>query len=72
MRVDRWLGAAELAADVLVEHWRFLYGHQRSGRRAHNRRIFERLQNTSEAQLAAALALVHTMIWLLLDQPESD
>lgn len=69
---NRWMDAAELAADLLVEHWRFLYERPRRGRRAHNATVYGLLGRTNEAQLAAALALVHTVISLLLTRPEND
>jgi hypothetical protein len=64
------MDAAELAADLLVEHWRYLFERPRHGRRAHNATVYRLLERTNAAQMAAALALVHTIISLLLTQPE--
>ena len=64
MSTDRWLGAADLAADLMLAHCR--YQRQPSGaRRAHSAAIYQRLAGTNRVQLAGALALVHLPFWLL-------
>jgi hypothetical protein len=72
MPVDRWLDATGLAADLLVEHWRYLYARPRPGRRAHNAAVYALLGRTNEAQVVAALAWVHMAIWLLPDPTENQ
>jgi hypothetical protein len=71
MPVDRWLDATGLAADLLVEHWRYLCARPRRGRRKHTAAVYELLGRSNEAQLVAALAVIHTVISLLADPTEN-
>jgi hypothetical protein len=64
MSTDRWLGAADLAADLMLAHYR--YQRRRSGgRRAHSAAVHALLDRSNQAQLVAALTWVHMAFWLL-------
>jgi hypothetical protein len=63
----RAAGAADLASQLLSIHLRYLRAHSRGHgrRRMHNAHVFDLLENTNEATLVLALALLEVMIGLL-------
>src|SRR5215211_8971906 len=64
MSTDRWLGATDLAAELLLAHLR--HHHRRSGgRRAHRAAVRALLDQSNRVQLVAALAWVNMAFWLL-------